>query len=123
VHLWNAVEPARLAGDAGRLRAIAGLAQRVRSQGDEGEAREAERLLDTLRDAVEHGDGLAPATEQLDAEVYAGGEMIDSGEMTAGADMEGETEQRASRIGNLVWLALIVVIILFNVLGQLRDGG
>jgi hypothetical protein len=116
VHLWNAMEPARLAGDARRLRSIAGLAQRIRSQGDEGEAREAERLLEQLRSTVGDDGGIAPATGRLDAEVYASGEPAE--------DLQPEEEQtgRGIRIGNLVWIALVIAIILFNLLGE-RGGG
>jgi hypothetical protein len=129
VHLWNAVEPARLAGDARRLRVIAGIAQQVRSRGDEGEAREAERLLETLRGAVSAEGTIAPATGQLDAEVYAGGEHVDDfqagGFRTESYQGEGEQEEaagRGARIGNLVWIALVVAIILFNVFAD-RGGG
>jgi hypothetical protein len=51
VILWNLVEPARLEGDSGTLRAIAALAGGVAQQ-DEGSRREAERLLETLGRAV-----------------------------------------------------------------------
>ena len=124
VYLWNAVEPARLEGDARALAAIASLAQQVRARGDEGQAREAERLIERLRGGLEAAEtGLAPATEQLDAEVYAGGEQLDPGDFeTADAEEEGETS-RAARIGNLVWLGLVLLIVLVNVLGQIRDGG
>jgi hypothetical protein len=121
VHLWNAVEPARIAGDVSALRTIAGIAQRIRAQGDEAEAREADRLLSLLRGAVDHEGGVAPATARLDADVTGGGEMVEDFEPAA----EGEQEQagRGLRIGNLIWLALIVLIILINVVGNLGDGG
>lgn len=119
MHLWNALEPARLSGDARRLAAIASLAQQVRARGDEGEAREAERLIETLRGDVEAG-ALVPATERLDAEVYAGGEQVE--ELETG-DVPSEAEAgRAARVGNLIWLALVLLIVLVNVLGQIRDG-
>src|SRR5688500_16692771 len=53
VHLWNAVEAARLAGDSAELHKIARLAEGIRELGDEGEQREADRLLDVLRRAAE----------------------------------------------------------------------
>lgn len=116
VHLWNALEPARLAGDGRSLNAIAGLAQRIRAQGDESAARQAERLIQAVRGSVEEEDGFTPATERLDAEVYAGGEPAE--------DLQPEEEAggRAGRIGNLVWLALVLLIVLINVIGQIRGG-
>jgi hypothetical protein len=125
VLLWNELEPARIAGDRGRIGQIAGLAQRIQREGDEGEAREAERLLESLRGALEE-DGFAPATARLDAEVSAGGQAYEA-DPAAGAaydvDPEAEQSSAAGRRGNLVWVALIVLIILINVVGQLRDGG
>ena len=126
VHLWNALEPARLSGDRGRLAAIGGLAQRIRTQGDEAEAREAERLLEALRATVEHEGGFVPATSRLDGDASAAGEAIGEVEQFEGFDPGAEEEDeasRASRVGNLLWLVLVVAVILFNVLGQLRDGG
>ena len=41
VLLWNAVEPARIAGDERALREIGRLAERLRQEGDESERREA----------------------------------------------------------------------------------
>ncbi|HVM17245.1 MAG TPA: hypothetical protein VM290_06665 [Gaiellaceae bacterium] len=125
VHLWNALEPARLAGDRRRLAAIGALAQRILADGDEAEAREAERLLEALRATVEDA-GAAPATARVDADVSAGGEELAAGDFdlaSVDAAEEGEAETRASRIGNLLWLVIVVAVILFNVLGQLRDGG
>jgi hypothetical protein len=122
VHLWNAVEPARLAGDGRRLGTIAALAQMIRARGDEGEAREAERLIETLRGAVSAEGGIAPATERLDAEVYASGGRVDEDFTPAGEVPEEEAGGRGARIGNLVWIALVVAIILFNVFAD-RGGG
>ncbi len=115
VHLWNALEPARLSGDRGSLRAIGGIAQEIRARGDESEAREAERLLEALHETVD--DASAPATGRLDAGVVAGGEDVvqDEAEAAAGG--------LAGRIGNLVWIAVVLFIVLINVIGQLRDGG
>jgi hypothetical protein len=119
VHLWNAVEPARLAGDARQLNAIGGLAQVIRTRGDEGEAREADRLLETLRGAVAAEGGVAPATARLDAEVYASGEPLEGDIATGGqGGAEEEGTGRGVRIGNLVWIVLVIAIILFNVLAD-----
>ena len=115
VHLWNGLEPARIAGDTSRLNAIAGLAQRVREQGEESDAREADRLLDAVRGTAEREGGV-PATERIEATVAAGGEPLEE----FGPDEEGS---RAGRFGNLIWLVLVVLVVLFNLIGQLRDGG
>lgn len=130
VLLWNALEPARLAGDRGALRTIGGVAQLVARSGDDGQRREAERLLGTLQANVEHG--VTPATATLDAEVSGAG-GYDVGELATGTGerverheqfeppAEVEEEQgRAGRIGNYVWLAFVVLIILVNVIGQIR---
>jgi hypothetical protein len=137
VLLWNAVEPARLRGDRRALATIGGLAQVVQRSGDDGQRREAERLLEVLRENAEHG--VAPATATLDARVTGGG-GYDAGEVAEGAGAvyeerelpddvyvpeagtETEGAGRAGRIGNLLWLAFVVLIILVNVIGQLRGG-
>lgn len=122
VHLWNALEPARLAGDGRRLRTIAGLAQRVRAQGDEGEGREAERLLEELRSVVGEDGAVVPATRRLDADVYASGEpaVEPAGDLQPGE--EEASRGRTARLGNLIWIAIVVAVILFNLLGE-RGGG
>lgn len=121
VHLWNALEPARLAGDGRRLRTIAGLAQRIRAQGDEGEGREAERLIEELRSVVGEEGALVPATGRLDADVYASGKPVEepAGDLQP---EEAESRGRAARLGNLIWIAIVVAVILFNLLGE-RGGG
>ena len=69
---------------------------------------------------------VSPATARVDADVSAGGEELAAADFdlaSVDAAEEGEAETRASRIGNLLWLVIVVAVILFNVLGQLRDGG
>jgi hypothetical protein len=48
VHLWNALEESRSTEDASARATIAGLAQRVAREGDDGERSEAGRLLQEL---------------------------------------------------------------------------
>ena len=131
VFMWNALEPARLSGDRGALRRLGALAQGIARSGDDGQRREAERLLAELQENMEHG--VTPATATLDAQVEGGG-GYDAGETVTGMggsepapgefdlDPEEEEEQgRAGRIGNLLWLAFVVFIILVNVIGQVRE--
>jgi hypothetical protein len=113
VLLWNALEPARLAGDAGALHQIGQLAYQIQAGGSESQSREAERLLELLSAEVESGEVRA-ATEQVDAQVVVGGDMMHPGEI--------ETEPGGgggSRLGGLVWLIILVGIILFNLLGDM----
>ncbi len=129
VHLWNAVEPARLAGDTSRLRALAGLAARVARNGDDAERREAERLLAELSRAMED-DQAVGATERMDAQasVAEDGVMPEyelSGEVPEPAPGEEEPDPaapgRRAAVANLVWLLLVLGVIVLNVLRGLGD--
>ena len=129
--LWNALEPARLAGDPAALRAIGGLAERVARTGDEGERREAERLLDQIR-GVARTEAAVPATEHVGADVSVGGDtaaaeptLADELDVPAGDDefdVEEEPEggRRAGMV-NLVWLILALGLVALNVLRGLGD--
>ena len=115
VQLWNAVEPARVAGDSSALRAIDGLAQRIAQDGDEAQQRDAQRLLEHVRETVEQ-EGDVAATARLDADVSPEAErMVDE---LAGAESHGGWRER---IGSLFWLLIVLGVILLNLLDQLAD--
>jgi hypothetical protein len=115
VQLWNAVEPARVAGDSSALRTIDGLAQRIAQAGDEAQQRDAQRLLEHVHETVEQ-EGDVAATARLDADVSPEGEqMVDA---LAGAEPHGGWRDR---IGSWFWLLIVLGVILLNVLDQLAD--
>jgi hypothetical protein len=118
VHLWNELEPARLSGDRGRLEALARLAEEVRQRGDEADRYDAERLLAELREQAEAPNAAAPAAAVLDAEVERTGEVLEEAEAEA---EPAEGGSRAGGLANWLWLVFVLVIVLANILGQLRD--
>ncbi len=129
VYLWNALEPARLAGDASQLRGLAALAARVARDGDEAERQEAARLLAGLHGAVDGAPAVA-ATERVDAHVSVGeGAMGDEyevpGEGAEPAAGEGDPEAagpgRRVAVANLVWLLLVLAVIVLNVIRGVGD--
>jgi hypothetical protein len=118
VHLWNAVEAARLGGDSTELRRIGRLAERIRELGDEGEQREADRLLDVLRRAAE--DEREPeATVALPGANGDGGVLPED---EAAAEVEEEAGPRG-RLAQLLVPLIIFVIVLINVLAGLFGDG
>jgi hypothetical protein len=119
VHLWNAVERARLAGDSAELRRIGLLAELVREVGDEGERREAERLLEGLRSAVDE-------EREPEATVALPGENGDGGflpEDEAAGEVEEEQGEPGGRFAQLLIPLIIFVIVLINVLAGLFGDG
>ena len=120
VHLWNELEPARLSGQRGRLNELARLAEEVGQRGDEADRYEAERFLGELRELTDAptatAAATAPATTVLDAEV-------DRPEIPDDAESEPPAEDgsRAGGLANWLWLIFVLVIVLANILGQLRD--
>jgi hypothetical protein len=115
VHLWNAVEPARLAGDSAELRRIGQLAERVREVGEEGQRQEAERLLEALRSAFDE-------EREPEATVALPGENGDGGllpEDEAAAEVEEEQSRPGGRLAQLLVPLIIFVIVLINVLAGL----
>ena len=134
VFLWNAVEPARLAGDAGALRSIGGLAERIAQSGDEAERREAERLLEQIRGVARH-ETAVPATEEVGAEVSVGGTTVGAEPTIADAlegrdvpleeefDVEDEAPEasRGARLMNIVWLLIALGVVALNVIRGLGD--
>jgi hypothetical protein len=120
VLLWNAVEPARLAGDRRALRTIEGLATHVARGGDDAQRREAERLLEVLREQAMPASAVA-ATAQLDADVSPEGrEMAGEIEDEMSSDDAVEERGRGARIGNILWLLIVIAVIVVNVLEQAR---
>ncbi len=113
VLLWNALEPARIAGDRGALRTIEQLATQIVRAGDEAQQREAKRLLEALGASGPQDEPGRPATAQAEAEVERGGEDV-------------ETEEAASkapgglRLGPILWLLVLIALVLFNLLSEGR---
>ena len=119
VHLWNELEPARLSGQRRRLNELARLAEEVGQRGDEADRYEAERFLGELRELTEAptATAAAPATAVLDAEVGRPVEVPDDAE----AEPPSEDGSRAGGLANWLWVVFVLIIVLANVLGQLRD--
>jgi hypothetical protein len=117
VVLWNELEAARLAGDRGTLARIEGLAARIVREGDDAERREAERLLETVRAAAQD-NGAQAATGVVDGELSPIGDRM---EETLEEDAGGEASSSGVGLGSLVWFLILLVIVLLNVLGQLRE--
>jgi hypothetical protein len=110
VFLWNAVEPARLAGDGAALETIGGLAQAIVRGGDESQKREARRLLEMLDIAVAEEAGV-PATARLDADVSPVGEKLEEDVVQDGA------AQRGGRMpfGTILWFLVIFAFVAMQV--------
>jgi hypothetical protein len=115
VHLWNAVEAARLTGDSAELRRIGGLAERIRELGDEGEQREADSLLDVLRRAAED-EGEPEATVALPGANGDGGVLPED---EAAVEVEEEESGPGGRLAQLLFPLIILVIVIINVLAGL----
>jgi hypothetical protein len=113
VLLWNELEPARLEGDRGSLRAIAELATAIAQGGEEGQQAEAQQLLEVLQRAAGEGD----ATKVLEGEVQAAG--YEPGEEPE-ADVQA-AETPGFRLGGLVWLLILIAIVIINVLSGTRE--
>ena len=119
VHLWNAVEPARLAGNSAELLRIARLAERIRDLGDEGEQREADRLLDILRRAAE--DEREPEATVALPDANGDGGVLPEDE--AAAEVEQEQSGPGARLAQLLVPLIILVIVIINVLAALFGDG
>jgi hypothetical protein len=112
VHLWNVLEPARLAGDRRALGAIAQLATQIREHGEPVEQREAERLLQEVRETAEeagpeavvslpgrgNGDGYVPEAEAAD---------------------EIEEEQAGRGLSRFILPLVFLIVIIVNVIAGL----
>jgi hypothetical protein len=115
VLLWNAIEPARLAGDHRALAAIEHLALSLSREGDESQRREAEKLLRALREASEEAD--RPATGHVEVGTLTAAEDGDR----VGEEEVGARAGRGIGLGTIIWLLLVIAIVILNVLGQGRD--
>ena len=80
VYLWNALELARVAGDAGSLEGIVRVARRIEQAGDPAEQREAVRLLETLRPPAPREDSLPAPVAARDGDRY----VADAGDAVEG---------------------------------------
>ena len=126
VVLWNEFEPARLAGDRRRLRAIEGLATRVAQEGDEGQRRDAERLLEMLARAPDDEGASVPSIAEVEAEPAPLGEEhehpLEPEELEHPLEDEAEGERKGRfSIGPIVWLLILLAFLVLNALNGLRD--
>ena len=112
--LWNAIEPARLAGDRRALATVEHLALSVAREGDESQRREAEKLLAALPEASESAD--RPATGRLDVGTLTAAE---DGE-PVGEEELGTQAGRGIGLGTIIWLLVVIAIVILNFLGQGR---
>ncbi len=130
VFLWNALEPARLAGDRSALETIGRLAHTIAEKGDSSQRRDAERLLEAVQTtAAEEGE--TPATARLDADLSPVGERLAedtvgatarSGDGVAGDDVDAEGRPRSGiPLGTILWFVILAVVIVMNVLRRLNE--
>jgi hypothetical protein len=119
VHLWNAVEPARLAGDIGELAMVGRLAQRIGEFGDEGERRDAERLLEAVRSAAE--DEREPEAAVALPGANGDGDFVPEEE--AAAEVEDAEREPGGRLARYVLPLVFLIIVIVNVLAALLGDG
>ena len=113
VHLWNVLEPARLAGDRRELGAIARLATEIRERGEPVEQREAERLLEDVRET-------ASEQEEPQAVVSHRGGLNGDGFVTEGeAAEEVKGEQSGGGLARFILPLVFLVIVIVNVIAGL----
>jgi hypothetical protein len=113
VHLWNVLEPARLAGDRGDLRTIAQLAEEIHARGEPVEQREAERLLQEVRETTEQ-EGEPEAVVSYQGGRNGGG-YVPEGE--AAEEIEGE--QTRGGLSRFILPAIFLIIVIVNVIAGL----
>ena len=124
VYLWNALEPARLAGDRRALERIGELAERIRAESESVERREAERLLEALHEGAEAEAPVMVARAGQEAEVPLGAESAPGPEEFAADEEPAEAEAaqtRASRAGSLIFLLIFLAVIALNILRAIQD--
>ena len=121
LYLWNALEPARLEGGAA-LREVEQLAARIRAQGDENQAHEAERLLAAARggsSAAEAPEARPQAWSPAErAEQQAQAEPAPAEAAEPAAEGEPEPVPRRSGLLRFVLPAIFILIVLVNVLSR-----
>jgi hypothetical protein len=116
VHLWNVLEPARLAGDRRALGAIAQLATEIREHGEPVEQREAERLLQEVRETAEEG------SEPEAVVALPGGGNGDGFVPEGEAADEIEEEQAGRGLSRFILPLVFLIVIIVNVIaGLTRD--
>jgi hypothetical protein len=113
VHLWNVLEPARLAGDRSALGGIAQLATEIHERGEPVEQREAERLLQEVRETAEQEGQPEPVVSYPGS--GNGGGYVTEGE--AAEDVEGE--QEGGGLARFILPAIFLVIVVVNVIAGL----
>jgi hypothetical protein len=116
VFLWNALEPARLAGDGAELERIGRLAHVIARAGDESQKREARRLLQSLDVAVAE-EGGAPATARLDADVSAVGEKLEEEVVQDGGTQAGSRLP----LGTILWFLIIFAVVAMQVARRFNE--
>jgi hypothetical protein len=112
VHLWNVLEPARLAGDRRALGAIAQLATQIREHGEPVEQREAERLLQEVRETAEEGEPEAVVS------LPGGGDgdgYVPEGEAAG----EIEAEQAGRGLSRFLLPLIFLIVIIVNIVAGL----
>jgi hypothetical protein len=136
VHLWNALEPARLAGDRRRLDAIGGLAAHIAASGEEADRREAERLLEATREAAAEPGAFAGADDVGTASV--GGEVEPAHELEPVHELEpfgveeagpgperveepDEAEEKRSGVPS-IWTILIILFVIITIARNFIEG-
>jgi len=131
VHLWNALEPARLAGDRKRLETIGGLAAHAAASGEEGERAEAERLLEAVREAAAEPGSFAGAEDVGTASV--GGEtprelehfgLEDAGPSLPSEDAAEPDEEAGGRRSGVpsIWTILIILFVIITIARNFIEG-
>ena len=115
VHLWNVLEPARLAGDRGDLRTIAQLAEEIHARGEPVEQREAERLLEEVRETAEQ-EGESEAVVSYPGSGNGDG-YVTEGE-AAGEEVEGE-QTGGGGLSRFILPAIFLIIVIVNVIAGL----
>ena len=113
VHLWHVLEPARLAGDRGDLRTIAQLATEIQERGEPVEQREAERLLQEVRETAEQEGQPEPVVSYPGS--GNGGGYVPEGE--AAEEVEGE--QQGGGLARFILPAIFLIIVIVNVIAGL----
>jgi len=130
VHLWNALEPARLAGDRRRLDAIGGLAAHIAASGEEADRREAERLLEATREAAAEPGAFAGAddvgTASVGGEVEPAHELEPFGVEEADPGPErveepDEAEEKRSGVPS-IWTILIILFVIITIARNFIEG-
>jgi hypothetical protein len=117
VHLWNVLEPARMSGDRRTLGAIAQLALEIRERGEPVEQREAERLLEEVRETVEEEEAGAEAEVVVSLPGSANGDGYVP-ESEAAGEIEEEQAGRGGRLSQWLVPLIFLIIIVVNIVAR-----